>query len=156
MDLVKKITLSDNFSAGLFYISLAVFIYFFYVSLPCMSFYEFNSNLFVFLIGVLGAYPVIDGAWSDVKGGWEEEVAGTGKTYRDFFAGDVSREVGDKLVENHWDHIKWIFPYVLGVYLYLALSTAYLLAPSKLVLLFFGSLLMVSLDSVKYQRELEV
>lgn len=156
MDLVKKVTLSDNFSAGLFYLSLAVFVYAFYASLPCVSFYEFNTNLFVFAVGALGVYPAIERAWLDVKKGWNEEVAGTRKTYRDFFAGEVSEEVRDKLVQNHWSSIQWIVPYVFGVYLYLTFFVMNYFQPSKIVLLFFGSLLMVSLVSVKYQRRLEI
>lgn len=156
MDLIKKITLSENFSAGLFYLSLVVFIYAFTSSLPCVSFYEFNTELFVFAVGALGVYPVIESAWSDVKDGWEEEVGGTGKTYRDFFAGEVSERVGEKLVQNHWSSIRWIIPYVFGVYLYLTFFVVNYFQPSKIVLLFFGSLLMISLVSVKYQRQLEI
>lgn len=156
MDLIKKITLSDNFSAGLFYLSLAAFAYMFYISMPCMSLYKFSSNLFIFLIGALAIYPAIDRAWLDVKRGWDEEVGDTGKTYRDFFAGKVDEETGNKLVKNHWNSIRWVIPYTFGIYLCIALFTAYFFEPNKLFLLFFGSLLMVALDSVKYQRELEI
>ncbi|MFP4046029.1 MAG: hypothetical protein ACLFS3_03140 [Candidatus Aenigmatarchaeota archaeon] len=155
MNLMKKITLSDRFSCGLVYLSLAVFVYIFYRSLPCVPLQELALNLFVFLVSGLAIYPVIDSMWRDVQENWEKRVAGTGKSYLDFFTEDLDEETRTKIVRSHWKAVEWVVPYVFSAYLFVAGFMVYLFSFRGLVLSLFGSLFMTGLVSVKYQRELK-
>ena len=154
MCLIKKITLSVNFSSLLFYTSLAFFIYNFYLLLPHIDFALYNQQLFIFLTSAFIIYPVIDKSWYNVNNYWEQEVADTGKTYSDFFVNDCDEETSNKMVKEHWKKTAWIVPYVLFVYSYVVISMISKYGISYLPLIFFGSLFMISLISIKYQREI--
>lgn len=155
MNLTKKITLSDRFSCGLVYLSLVVFVYLFYRSLPCVPIVEFVSNLFVFLVGAVSIYPVIDSMWRDVRKNWSESVAGTDKSYLDFFTEDLKKETRKKIIRNHWENVEWAVPYIFSVYLFLSGFAIYMFSLRGLILTLSGSLFMTALVSDKYQRQLK-
>ncbi|MFB6215772.1 MAG: hypothetical protein ABEJ72_02220 [Candidatus Aenigmatarchaeota archaeon] len=151
MNAVRKLTFSKGFSLAILLVSLAWFV----ISNVPLDGYILNVNIFVFILGALASYPLIHGAWLDIERHWDRKVAGTGKTYRDFFSGDLDREKERNLVRYHCGSISWTIFYAFSVYFYLSFSVVYFFAPLKLYLLLAGSLFSVSLESLRFQNRLK-
>lgn len=151
MDPIRKMTFSKKFSAILFLISLALLMDYL---MPCVSFAKLNLSIFIFAVGALAAYPLINKAWIDVEEKWDEEIEDTGKSYEDFFSKDLDEDVRSKIVKHHWSSIAWTVPYAFTVYLYLAFFVIYFIYPFALFVFFAGSIFMISVESLRFQRQL--
>lgn len=153
MGLLRKITLSRKLSAVLGLISVIYLVYRLSHSF-CLSF--FFLDIFLFITGALAVYPIIYSSWLDLKLNWDRKVEDTGKTYRDFFSGNLKPKTREKLVRHHWKKVQWIVPYAFLVNFPLTFIAVFLFSLSQAFVLFSGGLFGISVVSYRYQSKLEL
>ncbi|GEM_PF-2773620 len=153
MSFLTKVTFSKKISLILYGMS---FLILGYTLASVLSLWQANLWIFVFILGLLTTYPMINYCWKDVKENWNRSVSTNGSSYKDMFLGELDDDEKKAIVKNHWKNVWWIIPYAIIIYFYVSSMVAYLFGTYGILPYFGGSILSIGLVSYEYQKGFDI